>query len=101
MRASYVQIWDDEAGRYVLVPRGEYVPQRERTHLVMPDLPDYTSPIDGRLVSGRVARREDLKRHGCRPYEKGEREDAQRRTRDFDRQLERSIFQTAQEVANG
>jgi hypothetical protein len=36
---------------------------------VFGDLPDYESPIDGRLVSGRKGRRDDLKRHGCRPWE--------------------------------
>lgn len=33
------------------------------------DLPDYQSPIDGRCVSGRVQRREDLKRNDCVEYE--------------------------------
>ena len=35
----------------------------------MGDLPDYTSPVDDRVVHGRKGRREDLKRSGCRPYE--------------------------------
>lgn len=33
--------------------------------LVMPDTPTYLSPIDGREISGRAARREDLKRNNC------------------------------------
>jgi hypothetical protein len=37
--------------------------------LVIGDLPSYQSPIDGRWIDGRVARREDLARHGCRPWE--------------------------------
>lgn len=41
---------------------------------VWDDLPAYTSPIDGQLVDGRKARREDLKRNGCRPYEGREQE---------------------------
>lgn len=32
---------------------------------VMRDTPEYHSPIDGRLISSRSARREDLKRNGC------------------------------------
>lgn len=32
---------------------------------IVPDLPDYRSPIDGRVVSGRAARREDLRRNNC------------------------------------
>jgi hypothetical protein len=37
--------------------------------MVVPDTPEYTSPIDGRLISGRVQRREDLKRNDCVEYE--------------------------------
>lgn len=37
--------------------------------MVHNDLPAYQSPIDGREVRGRRARMEDLKRHGCRPWE--------------------------------
>jgi hypothetical protein len=36
---------------------------------VMPDLPGYESPIDGRWIEGRKARREDLRRSGSRPWE--------------------------------
>jgi hypothetical protein len=31
-----------------------------------PDTPPYRSPVNGALIDGRVARREDLKRTGCR-----------------------------------
>ena len=37
--------------------------------MVMYDLPGYESPVSGKWVEGRAARREDLKRTGCRPYE--------------------------------
>lgn len=30
-----------------------------------PDIPEYRSPVTGDLIDGRVARREDLKRHDC------------------------------------
>jgi len=33
------------------------------------DIPDYLSPVTGKLVSGRVARREDMARTGCVEYE--------------------------------
>jgi hypothetical protein len=36
---------------------------------VMPDLPPYESPITGEVIDGRRQRREDLKRHGARPWE--------------------------------
>ena len=40
-----------------------------RTPLIFGDLPPYQSPVTGLWVDGRVARREDLKRTGSRPYE--------------------------------
>lgn len=32
-------------------------------------MPDYQSPIDGSPITSRHARREDLKKNGCVPYE--------------------------------
>lgn len=32
---------------------------------IISDIPEYASPIDGRLISSRSARREDLKRNNC------------------------------------
>lgn len=39
------------------------------TPLIFGDLPGYVSPVTGLWVEGRVARREDLKRTGSRPWE--------------------------------
>lgn len=71
------------------------------TTFIQTDLPAYQSPIDGREVRGRKARREDLKRNGCRPYEGREveeKEAARRRNykqekieKAVDDQLERTI----------
>lgn len=36
---------------------------------VISDIPAYLSPIDGRPITSRSARREDLKRNGCVEYE--------------------------------
>lgn len=33
--------------------------------IVMRDIPEYTSPIDGTLITSRSQRREDLKRNNC------------------------------------
>lgn len=45
----------------------------QRTGVVMPmvrsDIQPYKSPIDGRLITSRSERREDLTRNGCVPYE--------------------------------
>ena len=46
----------------------DYVPT-PRGPIVIGDLPSYQSPIDGRWIDGRVARREDLARSNCRPWE--------------------------------
>lgn len=40
--------------------------------MVMPDTPAYVSPVTGREVDGRVARKEDLKRSGCREIDPSE-----------------------------
>jgi len=37
--------------------------------MVMSDIPDYQSPIDGRVIGSRSERREDLKRNNCVEYE--------------------------------
>ena len=36
---------------------------------VLSDIPEYRSPIDGRPITSRSQRREDLKRNGCVEYE--------------------------------
>lgn len=59
--------------------------------LVAPDLPAYLSPVTGKLVDGRRARREDLKRTGCRPYEDGERQEAIRRRASAEAALDAKI----------
>ncbi len=51
-----------------------------QAHIVMPDLPGYESPVSGKWVEGRAARREDLKQTGCRPYEEGERQEHKRQS---------------------
>lgn len=69
----------------------------EKTQLVIvppavqPDIPGYESPVTGKWVDGRSARREDLRRTGCRPYEPGEREYAQRAMADEERKSDRRL----------
>lgn len=36
---------------------------------VVSDIPAYASPIDGRMITSRSERRDDLKRSGCVEYE--------------------------------
>ena len=68
--------------------------------MVIVDLPAYTSPIDGRVIDGRVARREDLKRNGCRPYEglAQEKKEAARHQAYADQVADRRLEKTAGEV---
>lgn len=37
--------------------------------VVFGDVPGYESPVTGQWIEGRAARRDDLARHGCRPWE--------------------------------
>lgn len=36
---------------------------------VISDIPDYASPIDGRMITSRSERRDDLKRNNCVEFE--------------------------------
>ena len=40
--------------------------------MIARDIPEYVSPVTGRPVDGRAARREDLKRSGCREVDPSE-----------------------------
>jgi hypothetical protein len=39
--------------------------------MIQSDIPEYRSPIDGKLISSRSTRREDLKKNGCVEWEPG------------------------------
>jgi hypothetical protein len=60
---------------------------------VQPDI-SYTSPVDGRPVTNKHARIEDLKRHGCIPYDEGMKQDYQRRLKDGEAQLDKQVDET-------
>ncbi len=58
-----------------LVPKTLAAPHKRSdlaTPMICPDIPDYVSAASGDVVSGRVQRREDLKRTGCREVDPGE-----------------------------
>ena len=61
-------IWRD--GEWIDVSTLQRAPQVGP--MIIRDTPEYRSPIDGRLVDGRAARREDLKRNNCREVDPGE-----------------------------
>lgn len=81
-RQTYV--WDREQGR--LVEAAFFYanrPRTKRSDLPTPqiagDYEAYECPITGKPVEGRAAHRENLKRHGCRVLEPGEKADAKKR----------------------
>ena len=66
--------WVQINGELVEITPNHQAPQREAPR-IHADLPDYQSPIDGRIVHGRKGRREDLKRTRSRPWEGREQEE--------------------------
>lgn len=86
-------------GKWILVDASMYQEPEIQVHHVMGDTPDYTSPIDGRLVSGRKQRREDLRRNNCVEYDPGMKSDAQRRRMDEDKRFDRSLGETMERTA--
>lgn len=71
---------------------------RVQVHAVHNDLPGYESPVTGKWIEGKKARREDLKRTGSRPYEgrKAEMEEVRR----FHVEQERKLDQIAEKMAH-
>ena len=64
--------WSDELKTLVEIPIN--APAHTASPVVWDDLPGYESPVTGEWIEGRKARREDLKRHECRPWEGREQE---------------------------
>lgn len=66
--------------------------------MVAVDYPAYVSPATGKLVEGKKAHIEDLKRSGCRIFEPGEREDAKRRAVAADKKLDTFVDNSVEKV---
>lgn len=66
------------------------------------DLPGYQSPITGEWIEGRAARRNDLAKHGCRPWEGMEQEQkyAKEARRQMDAQEDKQLEAAACEAWN-
>jgi hypothetical protein len=65
-------VWDKERRAWVLPTNKR---QRPTGPCIVPDIPDYRSPLGTGVISGRRQRREDLKRAGCREVDPSERID--------------------------
>ena len=76
-----------ETGKPSPLPK-KFVPPRIQ---LAPDYQGYTCPITNRWVEGRRAHQENLKRHGCRVFERGEREAAAKDRADADRKIESTV----------
>lgn len=69
---------------------------------VQVDIGGYTSPIDGRWIEGKAARREDLKRSNCRPWEgmEAEKKAAIDRSKAADKDFEKGVEAAAYNTFN-
>lgn len=56
----------------------------------------YQSPIDGRPITTKAAREEDLARSECLPYDPGMRQDAERRRAASEAAFDRSVEETVE-----
>lgn len=67
---------------------------------VQVDIGGYQSPIDGQWIEGKAARREDLKRNNCRPWEgmaeekKAAIERSKAADKDFEKGVEAAAYNT-------
>lgn len=62
-------VWDKKTYQFRDKKTGEPMEVKDPNAICMPavisDIPEYRSPIDGRWITTRSERREDLKRNGC------------------------------------
>lgn len=91
MRRRYV--YDSASKELVEIPARH----SQALHFIQPDLPGYQSPVTGKWIEGRKARREDLLRTGSRPWEglAAERQEAARALA----HKERGLDQLAEKMA--
>ena len=65
--------------------------------LIIPGDINYLSPIDGRPITNKRERAEDLARHGCIEYDPCMKQDADRRIKESDKALDDAIDQAVHE----
>lgn len=80
----------------------EFKPQKAgKAAYVSSDYEAYDCPVTGKMIEGRAAHRENLKRTGCRILEKGEGRDAERtRKENVEITAAKSARQIAENIAN-
>lgn len=62
---------------------------------------EYDCPITGKMITSKLAHEENLKLHGCRVQETGEKEAAERFRADQDKALDASIEETVERKWEG
>ncbi len=68
--------------------------------MISRDYEAYDCPITGQMIDGRAAHRENLKQHGCRIFEPGEREQfIKDRPKEIERNAEKTADFLAQRIA--
>lgn len=67
------------------------IPNPNKPHGRLYELPSYQSPVTGKWVDGRVARRNDLAASGCVEYEPGMKEEQEKRFAREDAQLDKKV----------
>jgi hypothetical protein len=78
---------DKRTGEPLTLPK-EYTPPRIS---VRSDYKAYRCPITGNVIDGKRAHGENLKRHGCRVLESGEKEESVKRRAEADRAFEKTV----------
>lgn len=86
---------DKKTGEPLKLPKKFTMPRIQ----VVRDYAAYDCPVTGRMIEGRRAHEENLKRTGCRLLEKGEKEHAARERKDVDKALEKTIGDAVEKTA--
>lgn len=99
---TVIRVWNHLTGESY-APGEE--PRREGKLQIIRDIPEYISPVNGKLIGSRSQRREDLKRTGCREVDPSENkwwsEKRKRDAADNDRRVTRAVEDTIRRLNNG
>ena len=82
------QAWED---KLELDSRVSKIAYPNRPHGRLPELPSYQSPITGKWIDGRVARRNDLASSNCVEYEPSMRAEQEKRFAREDAALDKKV----------
>lgn len=86
--AEAKQAWSEKLAHDLRVSK---IPNPNKSHGRLYDLPGYESPATGKWIEGTVARRNDLAASGCVAYEDGMKEEQQRRFAKEDVALDKKV----------